>query len=77
MDTHGTFAGHGGPPAKGQEHTFPTAAGKLVGAVAAPPGQGQTFKATTCKFTDTTTVVFVIVPARAPASSPGPQARAR
>ena len=61
VNTHGTFAGHGKPPAKGQEHTFPTAAGNLVGLVAVPPQQGQTFNATTCYFTYTTTVVFAIV----------------
>ena len=64
VNTHGTFSGHGKPPAKGQEHTFPTAAGNLVGLVAAPPQQAQTFKATTCYFTYTTTVIFAIVPSK-------------
>ncbi len=64
VNTHGTFAGHGKPPAKGQEHAFPTAAGNLVGLVTAPPQQGQTFKTTTCYFTYTTTVVFAIVPSK-------------
>lgn len=62
VNTHGIFAGHGKPPGKGQEHAFPTAAGKLVGLVAAAPQQGQTFNATTCYFTYTTTVIFAIVP---------------
>jgi hypothetical protein len=64
VDTHGTFAGHGNPPAKGKEHTFPTAAGNLVGLVTAPPKQSQTFNASTCHFTFTTTVAFAAVPAK-------------
>jgi hypothetical protein len=64
VDTHGTFAGHGSPPRKGQQHTFPTAAGNLVALVTAPPQQGQTFNASTCHFTYTTTVAFVTVPGK-------------
>jgi hypothetical protein len=64
VDTSGTFAGHGNPPGKGQEHTFPTAAGNLVALVTAPPRQGQTFNATTCYFTYTTTVAFTTVPGK-------------
>ena len=64
VNTHGTFAGHGNPPAKGQQHTFPTAAGNLVGLVTAAPRQGQTFNATTCYFTYTTTVAFSTVPGK-------------
>jgi hypothetical protein len=64
VDTHGTFAGHGAPPKKGQEHTFPTAAGNLVALVTAPPQQGQTSNASTCHFTYTTTVAFVTVPGK-------------
>jgi hypothetical protein len=64
VNTHGTFAGHGKPPAKGQEHAFPTAAGNLVGLVTAPPQQGQTFNTTTCYFTYTTTVAFAAVPGK-------------
>jgi hypothetical protein len=64
VDTHGTFAGHGAPPRKGQEHTFPTAAGNLVALVTATPQQGQTSNASTCHFTFTTTVAFVAVPGK-------------
>jgi hypothetical protein len=63
-DTYGTFAGHGNPPAKGQEHTFPTAAGNLVGLVTAPPLESQVFNASTCHFTATATLAFATVPAK-------------
>jgi hypothetical protein len=63
-DTHGTFAGHGNPPGKGEEHTFPTAAGNLVGLVTAPPRESQTSNASTCLSTFTATLAFAAVPAK-------------
>jgi hypothetical protein len=62
VDTHGTFNGQGGPPAKGAEHAFLTKAGKLVVLVTATPQQRQSFNSTTCHFTYTTTVAFDTVP---------------
>lgn len=64
VDTHGTFVGHGSPPAKGTEHAFPTAAGNLVGLITAQPRQSQTFNKTTCQFTATVTVDFATVPGK-------------
>jgi hypothetical protein len=64
VNTHSTFNGHGGPPGKGAEHVFPTKAGKLMVLVTATPQESQTFNATTCHFTYTTTVAFDTVPSK-------------
>lgn len=64
VSTHGTFDGRGGPPVKGTEHAFLTKAGKLMVLVTAPPQENQTFNATTCRFTFTTTVAFGTVPSK-------------
>jgi hypothetical protein len=64
VNTRGTFVGHGTPPGKGEDHTFATAAGNLVGLVTATPRQGQTFNSTNCHFTATVYVSFTAVPSK-------------
>ena len=55
----GVFAGgSGGPPAKGQHHTFATSAGKLVVVVTAAPTNSQSFNVKACHFSFTTYVAF-------------------
>jgi hypothetical protein len=59
---HGGFSpDSGGPPAKGQDHTFTTSAGNLTVVVTAPPASSGSVNPKTCHFAFTTDVVFAAV----------------
>jgi hypothetical protein len=62
VNTHGVFStGSGGPPKKGQQHTFITSAGNLTVVVTATPTSSQSFSLSACHFSFTTYVVFAVV----------------
>ena len=57
--TTGTFSTGGNAPAKGQHHTFKTAAGNLTVAVSATPANTQkVLSASSCQFEYVTTVPY-------------------
>ena len=59
---HGVFSpGGGGPPKKGEDHTFATSAGKLTAVVTAPPTSSGSVNPKTCHFAFTTDVAFAAV----------------
>ena len=62
VNAHGVFStGTGGPPKKGQQHTFATSAGNLTVVVTAAPTNSQSFNLSACHFSFTTYVVFKVV----------------
>jgi hypothetical protein len=65
VTAHGVFTtGGGGPPKKGQRHTFTTSAGNLRVVVTARPTNTQHFNVKACHFSFATYVVFAVLGGR-------------